>query len=276
VSFRISSAVASLTAQRYLHKNQRQVEKSLSALASGKRLVKAGDGAASFAIGEGLRGQVSGLHQSQLNAKNAVALVQAVEGGLNEQNNILIRLRELSVSSISDTVGKQEREFLDKEFQSLVLEFDRIAKSVRFGNKQLLTGSGKEFKFHVGPFKGPENVINFKLNSDTTADSVGIEGTDISSQDDALDALESLDQALSDIARARSTFGAAQSRLQFTIDVLAAQEENIEKARSLVMDVDVAEEVSRLAKAQILQDMGVAVLAQANQHPLQVARLIPG
>ncbi|MCB0367757.1 MAG: flagellin FliC, partial [Bdellovibrionales bacterium] len=116
MSFRISSAVASLTAQRHLHKNQRQTEKSLQALASGKRIVQAGDDAAGFAIGENLRGQISGLRQSRFNAENAVAMIQTAEGSLNEQNNILIRLRELSVYSASDTVGEKEREFLDKEF----------------------------------------------------------------------------------------------------------------------------------------------------------------
>lgn len=276
MSFRISSAVASLTAQRHLHKNQRQTEKSLRALSSGKRIVEAGDDAAGFAIGENLRGQISGLRQSKFNAENAVSLIQTAEGSLNEQNNILIRLRELAVYSASDTVGEKEREFLDKEFQGLSSEFDRIAKSTRFGNKQLLTGSGKEFRFHVGPFKGPENVVEFKLDADTTSDSVGIKGVSITSQDDAVDALETIDGGLLKVADARSTFGAAQSRFQFTIDALAGQEENLEKARSLVMDVDVADEVSKLARSQILQDMGVAVLAQANQDSHRAVRLIPG
>jgi len=149
-------------------------------------------------------------------------------------------------------------------------------KSPRYGNKELLTGSGKEFSFHVGPFKGPENVVQFKLDADTTGESAGIKGVEILGQDDAVNALEVIDEALVNIASARSTFGAAQSRFQYTIDSLAASEENMEAARSLIVDADIAHEVSELAKSQILQDMGVAVLSQANQDAGRAVRLIPG
>lgn len=275
MSFRIGSAVASLTAQRYLHKNQLQTEKSLRSLASGRRIVQAGDDAAGFAIGENLRGQISGLRQAKFNAESAVAMIQTAEGSLNEQNNILIRLRELSVYAASDTVGEAERGFLNKEFQQLSAEFDRIAQSARFGNKQLLTGTGQQFEFQVGPFSGPENRVEFSLDADTTADSVGIKGSSIESQGEAVDTLTTLDSALLSIAGARSSFGAAQSRFQYTIDALAAQTENMEQARSLIMDVDVADEVTKLASSQILQDMGTSVLAQANSDSQRVLRLIP-
>ncbi|MCB0362875.1 MAG: flagellin FliC, partial [Bdellovibrionales bacterium] len=152
MSFRIGSSVASLTAQRYLSKNQLQTEKSLRSLASGSRIVQAGDDAAGFAIGESLRGQISGIKQSKFNTESAVAMIQTAEGSLNEQNNILIRMRELSVYAASDTVGEEEREFLDKEYQQLGAEFNRIAQTARFGNKQLLTGTGQKFEFQVGPF----------------------------------------------------------------------------------------------------------------------------
>lgn len=275
MSFRIGSGIASITAQRYLDKNQRQTEKSLRSLASGSRIVQAGDDAAGFAIGENLRGQISGIRQAKFNTESAVAMIQTAEGSLNEQNNILIRMRELSVYSASDTVGENERGFLDKEYQQLAAEFDRIAQSARFGNKQLLTGSGQKFEFHVGPFNGPENRVEFSLDADTTAENVGIKGTSVSSQDDAEDSLATLDEALLKVAGARSTFGAAQSRFQYTIDTLAAQGENMEQARSLIVDVDVAEEVSKLARSQILQDMGVSVLSQANMDSQRVMRLIP-
>lgn len=275
MSFRIGSSVASLTAQRYLSKNQLQTEKSLRSLASGSRIVQAGDDAAGFAIGESLRGQISGIKQSKFNTESAVAMIQTAEGSLNEQNNILIRMRELSVYAASDTVGEEEREFLDKEYQQLGAEFNRIAQTARFGNKQLLTGTGQKFEFQVGPFSGPENRVSFSLDADTTAESVGIKGSSVSSQDEAVDSLNTLDNALLKVASARSSFGAAQSRFQYTIDTLAAQAENMEQARSLIMDVDVADEVTKLASSQILQEMGVAVLAQANSDSQRVMRLIP-
>lgn len=274
MSFRIGSGVVPAQAARHLTNSQRQIEKSLGALASGSRIVRAGDDAAGFAIAESLRGQVGGTKQAKFNASSAINLVQTAEGGLNEQNNILIRLRELSVYAASDTVDDAEREFLDNEFQQLVSEFDRIAKSTRYGNKSLLTGTGEEFEFQVGAFKGPENVIKFSLDADTTASDVDIEGLSISDQDDALDTLESLDGAIYKVAGTRAEFGALQSRLQHTIDALAVQAENLEAARSNIVDVDMAEEVSKLAQAQIMQEAGTSVIAQANASATRALRLL--
>lgn len=274
MSFRISTNVTSLAAQRHLHKAQREAEQSSVALASGRRVNNAGDDAAGFAISESLRGQLSGTRQAQFNAENAVSLIQTAEGGLNEQNNILVRLRELAVYSASDTIGDEEREFLDKEYQALTEELDRIAKTTNFGNKKLLTGTGEDFEFHVGAFKGPENKIKFKLDQDTTSANLGIDGLSVLDQDDAVDNLEYLDTALNQVASARATFGAMQSRFQYAIDHLAVQGDNLEIARSNIVDVNVAKEVSDLAQAQIRQDAGVAVLAQTNLNARRVLELI--
>lgn len=274
MSIRINSNVASLTAQRYLQKNQREVEASYKALSSGTRLSSPQSDAAGFAISELLRGQVAGTLQSKKNAQTATALIQTAEGSLNEQNNILVRLRELAVNSASDTIGDNEREFIDSEFQMLKSEFDRIANSSRFGSKQLLTGSGEEFSFQVGPYNGAENVIEFSLDADTTASNVGIDGLSISDQDSALDSLESIDEAALKVAGVRAHLGAAQSRFSYAVDNLDVQRQNLEEARSIIADVDVAEETAKLARAQVLQESGIAVLAQANEYPRRVLKLI--
>jgi flagellin len=274
VSLRINSNVASISAQRYLNKNQRQVEDSFKALSSGTRLSTPQNDAAGFAISELLRAQVSGAGQSIKNAKTAQALIQTAEGGLNEQNNILVRMRELAVNAASDTIGDQEREFVDEEFQLLIAEFDRIAKSTRFGSKELLTGSGEEFSFQVGPNKGDENVIEFTLDNDTQAGSVGIDGLGISDQDGALDTLETIDEAVMMVAGTRARLGAVQSRFNFATDNLEVQKQNIEEARSIIADVDVAEETSKLARAQVLQEAGMSVLVQSNMQPQRILKLI--
>lgn len=271
---RINSNVASITAQRFLNKNQRQVEDSFKALASGTRLSTPQNDAAGFAISELLRAQVAGAGQSINNARTAQALIQTAEGGLGEQNNILVRMRELAISAASDTTGEKEREFINEEFQLLIDEFDRIAKSSRFGTKELLTGSGEEFSFQVGPNAGEENVIQFTLESDTQASSVGIDSLDIADQDDALDTLETIDEAVMMVAEARAKLGAVQSRFSYATDNLEVQRQNIEEARSIIADVDVAEETSKLARAQVLQSAGMAVLVQANSYPQQLMKLI--
>lgn len=274
MSLRIGSNIASLTAQRYLAKNQRQTVESFRALASGSRLSTPQNDAAGFAISELLRAQVAGTKQSKANSQTAIAMIQTAEGSLNEQNNILVRMRELAVNSASDTIGDTEREFLNEEFQNLVAEFDRISKVSRFGSKQLLTGTGEEFTFQVGPYKGSENEIKFKLDADTSASNIGIDGLAIDDQDEALDALADIDEAVTQVAAVRAKFGAIQSRFQYAIDNLDVQHQNLEEARSIIADVDVAEETSKLARAQVLNEAGVSVLAQANSYPLKLMKLI--
>ena len=124
-----------------------------------------GDDAAGFAIAESLRGQAASLRQAKQNASNATGLIQVAEGGLNEQNNILIRLRELAVQSASDTVGEDERAFLDTEFQNLTAEFNRIAETTTYGRKQLLTGTNVEYEFHLGAGSTDSDVVRYKLDA---------------------------------------------------------------------------------------------------------------
>ena len=274
MGLRINTNLASLSAQRFLAKAQRQTDDSLRSLASGSRVDTPGKDAAGFAISQHLKAQIGGLKAAKHNAEGAQAFIQTAEGSLNEQNNILIRLRELSVQSASDTIGDNERGFLDTEFQQLVSEFDRIANVTRFGDKKLLAGDDKKFDFQVGANKGPENIITFDLNANTTSDEVGIEGLSVSDQDDAQDSLETIDEAITSVVGVRAEFGAVQSRLNYTIDNLASQTENISAAKSIIADTDYAEEVSKLAQGQLLQDVNASILVQANQDAGRVQRLL--
>ena len=163
MGLRINTNVASLNAQRQLSTNQKRLEHAQSALASGKRIVSAADDAAGQAIAENIRGQVGGIKQARNNAYNAQSLIQVSEGGLNEINNIMIRLRELGAQAASDTVSEVERGFLNTEATQLLEESERIAQSTRFGNKQLLSGDNEELEYHVGPFAGEENVIKYNI-----------------------------------------------------------------------------------------------------------------
>ncbi len=274
MALRINTNVAALSAMRHLSKQEDQVQHALGALASGSRIVRPGDDAAGLAISENLRGQIAGLKQGGRNAENAISLVQVAEGGLNEQNNILIRLRELGVQAASDTVSDVEREFLNEEFAQLTQEFDRIARSTTFGNKKLLEGSGGDFVFHVGPNAGEDNQISYTLDADATASTMGVDGMDIADKDGANDALESIDSALEKLAGIRANFGAIQSRLSTAASNTAIQVENVSAAKSRLSDADVAEEAAKFAQGQVLQDAGVAVLAQSSVLPARASKLI--
>lgn len=246
----------------------------MRALASGTRIVNAGDDAAGFAIAETLRGQAASLRTAKQNADNAVGLIQVAEGGLNEQNNILIRLRELAIQSASDTVGDEEREFLDVEFQQLAQEFDRIAETTRYGNKKLIAGDSTEYEFHLGTGGSPDDIVKYKLDADTRAATVGVSGMGVASQDEARDLLQGIDEGLMAVASARAGFGAIQSRLQIASSNLDQQHENVRAARSRLIDTDVAFETSEMVQGQVQQDFGLAVLAQANMNPQRALRLL--
>lgn len=275
MALRIGTNVAAIAANRSLSKTSDELEKSLERLASGNRIVRPGDDAAGFAVSESLRGQETGLLQARRNADNAIGLIQVAEGGLSEQNNIIVRLREIATQAASDTVGDNEREFLNTEFQSLIQETDRIAESTRFGQKKLLVGSGENFDFYVGTTGDPSaDVINYKLSANTQASSLGLSGLGVSDKSDARSSLSDLDESLMKLADVRAGFGAIQGRLQIAGSNLDVQRENVASARSRIADVDVADEASNLAKSQVLQDLGIAVLAQANQNPARALKLL--
>ncbi len=274
MGLRINTNLAAIIAHRRLGKAQEQTEHAIGALSSGQRIVKPGDDAAGLAISENLRGQIASIKQARSNAFNAGSMIQVAEGGLNEQNNILIRLRELAIQAASDNVSDTERGFLNKEYESLTMEFDRIAKTTRFGNKVLLEGNGGEYTFHVGAFAGPENRIQYKLDANSTAGQLNLDGLSIKDRDDAQDNLEKLDKALVGISSIRANFGAIQSRLAATTANLDTQFENLSASRARLADADIAYETSQLIQSQVLQDAGISVMAQANQIPLKAAKLL--
>ncbi len=275
MGLRINTNIASVSAQRVLGKQQQRLEHAQMALASGSRIVKAGDDAAGLAIAENLKGQIAGGKMARTNAFNAQSLIQVSEGGLNEISNILIRLRELGVQAASDTVSEVEREFLDQEARQLMEESDRIAKSTRFGNKQLLAGVEEEMEYHVGAFADEEqNVIRYQISADATNSALGTDGISVIDKDSARDTLQSVDDALVMIGKMRADFGAVQSRLQMTTSNLEIQNENLSAARSRIADADIAHESAEMTSAIVLQNASVGVLAQANQNGMAALKLI--
>ncbi len=274
MGLRISTNVGALSAVRNLSQTQRQLDKLYSSLSSGEKNQGGSEGAATFAISEGLKSQISGMKAARNNADNASSFIQVAEGGLNEQNNILLRMRELAIQSSSDTFGDTEREMLDSEFQQISKEVERIAQTTSYGRNQLLNGQDKEYEFQVGAYKGEENIIKYTSNTNTTLSALGLDGLTVSEKSDARDAIESIDEALLTINKSRANFGAVQNRLDSTVNHASGQVEALERARSKMADTDVAEAVGEMAKHQALAQYQLAILAQANQFPGQVLKLI--
>jgi flagellin len=271
MGLRINSNLAALNAQRNLTRSQLDLERSLDRLSSGLRITRAGDDAAGLAISEQLRAQVRGLSQAQRNANDGISVIQTAEGALNEISNILIRLRELAVQSASTAgVSNSERSFLQNEFSSLQSEVTRIAQATQFGGRTLLDGSlsgtGNSLVFQVGIFNN-SSVDRFSLDvGNATASGLSIQATDasVSTATAAKNALATIDTALTSLSTVRGNLGAAQNRLQSTINNLAVSIETLSAANSRIRDVDVAAETAALTRAQVLQQAGIAVLAQAN------------
>ena len=267
MGLRINTNVPSLIAQRNLRTTRGHLDTTLERLSSGSRINHAGDDAAGLAISESLRAQIRGLGQAERNAQDGVSLVQVAEGAMAEVANLLVRMRELGVQAASDTVGPQERKFLDVEFQQLMEEIDRIAHSTKYNGVPLLNGTASTFEVQVGTRNNPivDRVKLFDGNAtDINVVALGINLASVADKMSAQNSLESLDNALSSITSIRAEFGAMQNRLQSVINNITISRENLASANSRIRDADIAEETAELTKNQILMQSGISVLGQAN------------
>ncbi len=276
MGFRINTNVSSLAAQRTLGNVNRQQGDTLDKLSSGSRITKAADDAAGLAISEKLKAAIRSTRQAERNANDGISLIQTAEGGLNEVSNILIRLRELSIQSASDTVSDVERGFTDLEFQNLKKEVNRISAVTEFNGKKLLNGTGDKYDIQIG-INNNEFEDRIAYNAaliNSTSDGLAIEGLEIGTKDGAQTGLDALDKAIQSVSGQRAELGAVQNRLTSTINNLQISAENQAAANSRIRDTDYASETARNATLSILQQSGTAVLAQANLKSQNALSLI--
>lgn len=274
MGLRINTNLAANAVHRLISQSQRETVSNLKQLASGDRFADLQENAGDYAVAESLRAQVASMKAARNNAENATSFAAVAEGGLNEQNNILIRMRELAIQSASDTFGDDEREMLDMEFQQLNSEIERIAQSTTFVSTKLLAGDEKEYEFHIGVHATEDDTIKYKSDTNTSTNALGTNGLTISDKSDARSSLESIDEAMGKMAHARAGFGAIQSRLSSTVNNAGVQIENLEAARSRIADTDIAEAFTEMTRNQVLSQYQAAVLAQANQMPGAILKLL--
>ena len=213
MSMRINTNVASLAVQNAMSQTQKVSDRAMKNLATGSRLSEASADVAGSAIATQMQSEIKSMGVAKMNSEQATSFVSVAEGSLNEQTNILTRLRELSVQSASDTYSSSERNLMQSEATQLSGEFDRIAKSTRYGNTKLLDGSNGNFDFQVGTTAGAESRISYSSNANTTASNLNVDGISVASKSDARDSISTVDQALQTVTEARAKFGAMQSRL---------------------------------------------------------------
>lgn len=277
MGLRIRTNVASLAVQKNLKKTDAQSVESMEKLSSGKRINKSADDAAGLGIATKMEAEVRGFRMAQRNANSGISMIQVAEGGLNESSSILTRLREISVQAASDTVGDKERGYLNLEYEQLVSEVDRISKTTEFSGTKLLTGDSETgtMDFQVGAHSGEDNKISFQGDeANATAEGLGIDGTNISTKEDASSNLQIIDDAIDQVSGFRASFGSIQSRLQSAASNLDTSIINTEAARSQIQDVDVAAESAKLASANVMKQAGISTLSQASNIPNSALRLI--
>lgn len=276
MGFRINTNVSSIAAQRALNVTNKAGADNLSKMSSGTRIVKASDDAAGLAISEKLKSNVRSLNQANRNANDGISMIQVAEGGLNETQNILTRLRELAIQSASDTVGDAERGFSDLEYQNLKKEIQRISEVTEFNGMNLLNGQGEKLNFQIGI---NNNDFQDRISYDRAMTNSSLEGLNIDSlsvgdKEGARSSLASIDAAIEKVSGQRAALGAIQNRLTSTSNNLQITSENLSAANSRIRDVDYAEATAFNAKTNILNSAGTSVLAQANTAGQNALKLI--
>src|SRR5271170_6230892 len=276
MGLRIATNTTALNAQRQMSITRGALDKSLERLASGYSINHAGDDAAGLAISENLKAQIRGIRQAKRNGLDGVSLIQVSEGGLNEISSMLVRLRELAIQAASDTIGDTERQFADREYQSLKQEIDRIANVTQFNGNPLLNGKAGIFEIQVGTHNNPilDRVVYNGERSDSSLDSLKLGGESVATKQGAQLSLSVIDDALIRVNSVRADLGALQNRLQSTINNQSVSDENLSAANSRIRDTDFAEEVSEMTKNNILMQSGVAVLGQANSTQQSTLKLL--
>jgi flagellin len=282
----INSNINSLTAQRNLGMSQASLATSMQRLSSGLRVNSAKDDAAGLAIAERMNAQVKGMNVAIRNANDGISLSQTAEGALGKVGDSLQRMRELAVQSRNATNSDSDKDSLDKEFGELAKEIQRVLGGASFNGKHVLGADAGSLTFQVGANTTTDDSISITTTNMTSASEITtVAGTDnagasrakIDSSADATaiaTVIDDLDAALDKVNSERATLGASQSRFDAVIGNLQVAAENQTAARSRIVDADFAAETANLSRAQILQQAGTAMVAQANQLPQQVLTLL--
>ena len=278
----INTNIASLNAQRNLNASQSSLATSMQRLSSGLRVNSAKDDAAGLAIAERMNAQVRGMNVAIRNANDGISLAQTAEGALSKVGDALQRMRELAVQARNSTNSDSDKDSLNKEFVQLQSEISRVVGGTTFNGKHILGSEATALNFQIGANTSADDMITV-TTTDMTADSVitAITGTaaviDASTTAGSLKTvIDNIDSALDTVNNTRATFGATQSRFDAVIANLQQAVENQAAARSRIMDADFAAETANLSRAQILQQAGTAMVAQANSLPQQVLQLLQG
>lgn len=273
----INTNSGSLSVQKNLQRTNRMMQSSITKLSSGQRINSSADDAAGLAVSENLKAQLRGFNQAVRNAHDGVGILQTAESAYQTISDTLSRMRELAVQASSDGLTDTERGYLNTEFGELVSEIDRISDVTEYNGQQLLDGTAGDgaglMTFQIGTRNSANNQLTINM-ADTDAAALTLTGAAVDSLANSQTAIDTLDGAIGAINSRRATLGATINRLTSAIDNLSVTIENVSFSNSQIRDVDVAAESAEFTKMQVLQQAGVAMLAQANATPQFALRLL--
>ena len=283
----VNTNVNATVAQNALVRNERQMNTAMERLSTGQRINGAKDDAAGLAISSRMTSQIRGLEVGIRNANDAISMISTADGALVEVTNMLQRMRELALQASNGTTTSSDRDYLNSEYQKLISEIDRIAQNTQWNGSSILnhtTTASSTFKYQVGANGGQTIAVDFGDFNNTGASGVMqavnsangsiAAATTASALTTGSAAVTAIDSAISAVNSQRATFGAAVNQLTYAVDNLASVKVNAEASRSRILDTDYAAETSELARTQIIQQAGTAMLAQANQLPQTVLSLL--
>jgi len=274
-------------AQRQLKVNDFTLSKNQEKLASGLRINRAGDDASGLAVSEKMRAQIRGLNQAQVNAENGISFIQATEGYLQESQDVLQRIRELSIQSSNGIYSAEDREMIQVEVSALVDELDRIASHAQFNGMNMLTGAfardtgtntvTASMWFHIGANMDQRKRVFIQTMTSEglkVRDNANKQFVDLKNPDGANSAIGVMDTAMKIVNKQRADLGAYQNRLELTAKGIGVASENLQAAESVIRDANMAKEIVEFSKNNILIQSATAMLAQANTKPQIVLQLL--
>ena len=282
----VNTNLISLNSQRNLSTSQTALTTAMQRLSSGLRVNSAKDDAAGLAISERMGAQVRGMNVAIRNANDAISLTQTAEGAMAKVGDSLQRMRELAVQARNATNSSSDKDSLDKEFDQLAQEIQRVIGGTTFNGKHVIGSDAGTLTFQIGANTSSDDTIDLATTNMGSASSLtNVAGTDNTGAgrakiDSTIDSsglktvIDNIDGAIDFVNTQRATMGAAQNRFDAVISNLQVSVENQNAARSRITDADFATETANLSRAQILQQAGNAMVAQANQLPQQVLRLL--
>jgi len=273
MSMTVRTNIASMQATGQLNRTQQNLSGTLGRISSGLRITMAADDAAGLGVATSLETDIISTKQAMRNANDGISIIQTAESATNEVTDILQRMRELAVQSASETLADEERSYIQDEFVELRSEVARIAAVTEFNGVQLADGTTTEIDVQVGIDNNSASRITIQLG-DLTTTSLNLATITLQSASGSRNALDTIDTALSSVNSTRSLFGAVQNRLDSALNNAQIYTEALSAAESQIRDADFAVETSELTKLQIMQQAGVAALAQAKNVNQSVISLL--